>query len=188
MAIDFDLVPAQPFRITLPTTATVNDAGEVVVDLTANASQAEADAAAAQATADQAVIDAAAAQATADAAVANSDIQPLPTARVDLINTATGSVVRFIPLFAGTLATASLVLDGATTAVGACSVAITIDGVAVVLAAPLSRNAASAAGSKVTTTVSSGGAFTANQTIEVTTTSANTAATFGSVNLGATRA
>jgi len=120
--------------------------------------------------------------------VLNSDIQPLPTARVDLINTSTGSVVRMIPLFAGTLATAGLVLDGATTATGACSVAITIDGVAVVLAAPLSRNAASAAGSKVTTTVSSGGAFTANQTIEFTTTSANTAATFGTVSLGATRA
>lgn len=117
-----------------------------------------------------------------------ADTHPLPTARVDLIDTATGSVVRMIPMFAGTLVTAGLVLDGATTAVGACSVAITIDGVPVVLAAPLSFAAASAAGTKVTTTVSSGGAFTANQTIEYTTTSANTAATFGTVSLGATRA
>lgn len=116
-----------------------------------------------------------------------ADTHPLPTARVDLIDTATGSVVRMIPMFAGTLVTAGLVLDGATTAVGACSVAITIDGVPVVLAAPLSFAAASAAGTKVTTTVSSGGAFTANQTIEYTTTSANTAATFGTVSLGATR-
>ena len=43
-------------------------------------------------------------------------------------------------------------------------------------------------GVKVTTTVESGGAFTANQVIEFTTTSANTAATFGTVSLGATRA
>lgn len=117
-----------------------------------------------------------------------ADTHPLPTARVDLIVAATGSVVRMIPLFAGTLVTAGMVLDEATTAVGACSVAITIDGVPVVLAAPLSFAAASAAGTKVTTTVSSGGAFTANQTIEYTTTSANTAATFGTVSLGATRA
>lgn len=33
MAIDFPLVPAQPFRLTLPANATVNDAGEVVCDL-----------------------------------------------------------------------------------------------------------------------------------------------------------
>ena len=117
-----------------------------------------------------------------------ADTHPLPTARVDLIVAATGTVVRMIPLFAGTLVTAGMVLDGATTAVDACSVAITIDGVPVVLAAPLSFAAASAAGTKVTATVSSGGAFTANQTIEYTTTSANTAATFGTVSLGATRA
>ena len=117
-----------------------------------------------------------------------ADTHPLPTARVDLIDTATGSRVRMIPLFAGTLVTAGIVLDGATTAVGACSVAITIDGVAAVLAAPLSAPAASAAGFKVTTAVSSGGAFTANQVIEFTTTSANTSATFGTVSLGATRA
>lgn len=117
-----------------------------------------------------------------------ADTHPLPAMRVDLIDTETGGVVRMIPLFAGTLVTAGLVLDGATTAAGACSVAITIDGVPVVLAAPLSAAAASAAGTKVTTTVSSGGAFTANQVIEYTTTSANTAATFGTVSLGATRA
>jgi hypothetical protein len=33
VAIDFDLVPSQPFHITLPTSATVNDAGGVVVSL-----------------------------------------------------------------------------------------------------------------------------------------------------------
>ena len=117
-----------------------------------------------------------------------ADTHPLPTARVDLIDTATGSVVRMIPLFAGTLVTAGLVLDGATTAVGACSVAVSIDGVPVVTAIALSKNSGSAAGTKVTTTVESGGAFTANQVIEFTTTSANTAATFGTVSLGATRA
>jgi len=117
-----------------------------------------------------------------------ADTHPLPTARVDLIDTATGSVVRMIPLFAGTLVTAGLVLDGATTAVGACSVAVSIDGVPVVTAIALSKNSGSAAGTKVTTTVESGGAFTANQVIEFTTTSANTAATFGTVSLAGTRA
>ena len=129
---------------------------------------------------------AAAAQATADAAVPKTALVPLQF-RVDLINTATGSVMRLVPLFAGTLQTAALVLDGATTATGACSVAISIDGVAATTAIALSRNSGSVAGSKVTTTVETGGAFTANQVIEITTTSANTAATFGSVTLGASR-
>lgn len=160
--------------------AYVDVSGSVArVDMSAALAAVSGDALAARAGAD-------AAQATADAAVPKTDIVPLQ-ARVSLINTDTGSVVRLIPLFAGTLQTAALVLDGATTAVGACSVAISIDGVAVVLAAPLSRNAASAAGSKVTTTVSSGGAFTENQVIEFTTTSANTSATSGGVTLGASR-
>ena len=130
---------------------------------------------------------AAAAQATADAAVPKTARVPLGF-RVDLSDTATGSVVRLIPLFAGTLQSAAAVLDGDTTAVGSCSAAITIDGTPVVLAAPLSFAAASAAGTRVITTVASGGTFTANQTIEITTTSANTGKTFGGITLGASRA
>ena len=63
----------------------------------------------------------------------------------------------------------------------------------VALAVPLYQSLprmkmAMAAGTKVTTTVESGGEFTANQVIEFTTTSANTAATFGTVSLAGTRA
>lgn len=176
----------QPFQITVPDGALTTNNGEAIVDLTPDG------VGAADLTLSNLSSNATARTNLGAPALTavdlKADTHPLPAMRVDLIDTETGGVVRMIPLFAGTLVTAGLVLDGATTAAGACSVAITIDGVPVVLAAPLSAAAASAAGTKVTTTVSSGGAFTANQVIEYTTTSANTAATFGTVSLGATRA
>lgn len=130
---------------------------------------------------------AAAALASAALKVAKLDVQPMGPVQVDLIDSATGSTYTWRPGFAGSLVSASIVLDGATTAVGAASVAITIAGGAVTLAAPLSAPAVSASGFAVSTTVSSGGAFTANQAIRITTTSANTSATFGGVMLGYTR-
>lgn len=117
-----------------------------------------------------------------------ADVHNILIRECDLIDTATGTTYSFCPNYAGTLTHASIVLDGVTTAVDAASVAIDIDGTPVVLAAPLSAPALSAAGFKVNTTVSSAGAFTANQVIKLTTTSANTAATRGTVSLGGTRA
>lgn len=176
----------QPFQITVPDGALTTNNGEAIVDLTPDGVGAA-----------DLTLSNLSSNATArtnlgvpalTAVDLKADTHPLPTARVDLINTNTGAVVRMIPLFAGTLVTAGLVLDGAKTATGSCSVAISIDGHPVVTAIALSKELGSAAGTKVTTTVESGGAFTANQVIEFTTTSANTAATFGTVSLGATRA
>lgn len=117
-----------------------------------------------------------------------ADVHLVAAIECDLIDTADGTTYSFIPLFAGTLTNVAMVLDGATTAVDAASVAIDIDGTPVVLAAPLSAPAVSAAGFEVITTVSSAGAFTAGQRIKLTTTSGNTSATRGTVSLGATRA
>jgi hypothetical protein len=122
-----------------------------------------------------------------DASVQNSDVAPIFAPRVDLIDAATGGTYSFIAPYAGTLVTAAVVLDGATTAVGAASMAITIGGVAVVLSGALSFAALSVSGASVSRTVSSAGAFTAGQVIRVTATSANTSATFGTLTLGATR-
>lgn len=202
MAIDFPLTASQPFSITLPTTATVNDAGEVVCDLTANASQAEADAAAAQATADQAVLDAADAQAdatqalsdaadaqaTANAAVPKTDTVPLFSPRMSIINTATGTVFRLRPGFEGTLIEAQIVIDGVTTAVGAASVEVAIAGMAQPTDDAISVPAASVAGFAMNTLFTTRAAFTRYQTISFTVTSANTSATFGTVTLGCQRA
>ena len=201
MAIDFPLTASQPFSITLPTTATVNDAGEVVVDLTANASQAEADAAAAQATADQAVLDAAAAQstadqavhdaaaaqATADDAVPKTDLVPIFSPRMSLINTATGTVYRMRAGFDGELVEAQIVIDGVTTAAGEASVAVEVNGAAAATDDPISVEAKSAANFGLNTLFTAPVAFTRYQTIAFTVTSDNTSATFGTVTLGARR-
>lgn len=187
MAIDFPLTASQPFSITLPTTATVNDAVEVVVDLTANASQAEADAAAAQSTADQAVHDAAAAQATADDAVPKTDIVPIFSPRMSLINTATGTVYRMRAGFDGELVEAQIVIDGVTTAAGAASVAVEVNGAAAATDDPISVEAKSAANFGLNTLFTAPVAFTRYQTIAFTVTSDNTSATFGTVTLGARR-
>lgn len=117
-----------------------------------------------------------------------ADIRLVSTRECNLIDTATGSTYSFIPLFDGALTQVAFILDGATTAGGAASVAITIGGAAVVLGAALSAPIGSAAGFNVRTAVSSGGTFTSTQIITITTTSANTAATFGTVSLAGTRA
>lgn len=176
MAINFPLTPAQPFSITLPTTATVNDAGEVVVDLSIAATDAT-----------QALADAAAAQATADAAVPKSDVFPLTSPRMSLIDTATGTVYRMRAGFDGELFEAQIVLDGATTATGTCSVAVAVDGVAAATDDPLEAPIASAANFGLRSSFTAPVAVTRYQTISFTVTSANTAATFGTVTIGARR-
>ncbi len=203
MAIDFPLTPAQPFSLTLPSTATVNSAGEVVCDLSANATEAMAAAVAAQATADDAVADAAAAQGdatqalsdaadaqtTADDAVPKTDIVMLGPVRVDLIVAATGTTHSWRALFDGTLINAAMVLDGAETAVGDCGVTISITNGAVTLSAPLTQPLGTAAGAVRTVTAIGGPwLFSASDFFTITTTSANTAATFGGITLGVTRA
>ena len=176
MAIDFDLVPSQPFRITLPTSATVNDAGEVVVSLASSA-----DAAAALSAAE-------AAQATADDAVPKTDIVSIFSPRMSLINTATGTVFRMRAGFDGELVEAQIVIDGVTTAVGAASVAVEVNGAAAATDDPISVPAKSAANFGLNTLFTGGPvAFTRYQTIAFTVTSANTSATFGTVTLGARR-
>ena len=186
MAIDFPLTPSQPFSLTLPTTATVNSAGEVVCDLSANATEAMAAAEAAQDTADDAVVDAATAQATADAAVPKSYPVALHSSRLSLIISDDGTMNRIRPGFDGTFTEAQFIIDGATTAVGACSIAITLDGAAVVLDDALSAPIASVAGFAVSTFVNPPVAFTRYQDLAFTVTSANTSATFGTVTLSAT--
>jgi hypothetical protein len=128
------------------------------------------------------------ATAVAATAVLKANAAPLFTPRCDLILGATGTTYSFIAPYSGTLVTAAAVTDGATTATGASSLAITIGGVAVVLSGALSFASTSASGTTVSRTVSSAGAFTAGQVIRVTTTNANTAATFATLVLGATRA
>jgi len=158
------------------------------IDLTAALAVPAADAAAAQADATQALADAATAQATADAAVAKADVQQFTVNNVDLIDTASGTTYTFIAEFGGTLVRASFVLDGATTAVDACSVAIDITGAACTLAAPLSAPAVSAAGFAVSTTITAPtGVFVQGDKIRITTTSLNTEPTFAGVSLGYTR-
>ena len=130
-----------------------------------------------------------AAQVTANAAVAKADVQQFNVNHVDLIDTSTAGTYTFVARFAGTLVSASAVLDGMTTAVDACSVAVDISGSAVTLAAPLSFAALSAAGTTVSTTVTAPtGVFVVGSRIRITTTSANTAKTFAGVSLGYTRA
>lgn len=175
MAIDFDLVPSQPFRITLPTSATVNDAGEVVVSLASSA-----DAAAALSAAKTA-------QATADDAVPKTDIVSIFSPRMSLINTATGTVFRMRAGFDGELVEAQIVIDGVTTAVGAASVAVEVNGAAAATDDPISVPAHSAANFGLNTLFTAPVAFTRYQTIAFTVTSANTSATFGTVTLGARR-
>lgn len=150
------------------------------VDLTAALAAVSGDAAAAQAAAD-------AAQATADAAVPKTDIVPIYSPRMSLINTATGAVFRMRAGFEGELYEAQFVIDGVTTAVGAASVAVEVDGVAAATDDPLSAPALSAAGFALNTTFTAPVAFTRYQTISFTVTTANTSATFGTVTLGARR-
>lgn len=126
------------------------------------------------------------AQATADAAVAKSDVQVF-TQRVDLKSTATGFTYSFRPQFAGTLVDSYLLLDGATTTVGACSAAVTVSGAAVTGGAMGPIGVGEPAGATFGGAITAGGAFAANSTVKVTVTSANTAVTFGGVSLGYTR-
>jgi len=182
VAIDFDLVPSQPFRITLPTSATVNDAGEVVVSLASSA-----DAAAALSAAEAALSAAEAAQATADDAVPKTDIVSIFSPRMSLINTATGTVFRMRAGFDGELVEAQIVIDGVTTAVGAASVTVEVNGAAAATDDPISVPALSAANFGLNTLFKDPVAFTRYQTIAFTVKSTNTSATFGTVTLGARR-
>jgi len=129
-----------------------------------------------------------AAAVAASEAAAAAEVDLLAAIRCDLITGATGTTYSFIPRRAGTLTNVDCVLDGAKTATGAASVAVTIAGAAVVLSGAVSFAIGSVSGATVSRTVSSGGAYTAGQTIRITTTSANTAATFGTVSLAGTRA
>ncbi len=129
-----------------------------------------------------------AAQVAASETAAAAEVDLLAAIRCDLIVGAMGSTYSFIPRRAGTLTNVDCVLDGVTTATGAASVAVTIAGAAVVLSGAVSFAIGSVSGATVSRTVSSGGAYTAGQTIRITTTSANTAATFGTVSLAGTRA
>jgi len=106
---------------------------------------------------------------------------------MSLINTATGAVFRMRAGFEGELYEAQFVIDGVTTAVGAASVAVEVDGVAAATDDPLSAPALSAAGFALNTTFTAPVAFTRYQTISFTVTTANTSATFGTVTLGARR-
>ena len=170
-------------------------ASAIVIDeayVTTSGSASEIDmtaALAAQAASSAAALAAAnAAQVTANAAVAKADVQQFTVDSVDMINTQTGRTYTFVARFAGTLVSASAVLDGMTTAVDACSVAVDISGSAVTLAAPLSFAALSAAGTTVSTTVTTPtGVFVVGSKIRITTTSANTAKTFAGGSLGYTR-
>lgn len=165
------------------------------VDLTAALAAVSGDAAAAQATADaaqgdatQALSDAADAQATADAAVPKTDTVMLGPVRVSLINTADKTTYSFCPRFAGTLIDAAMVLDGLTTAVGSCGVTISLTNGAVTLSAPLTMPSGSEAFEvKQVTTTGGPWVFAATDFFTFTTTSTNTAATFGGVTLGVTR-
>jgi hypothetical protein len=202
------IIPADNFVLTLPDNATVNSAGEVVADLSlsgiggadltlSNLSSAATARTNLGGTATGVAVFTAASAAAARTALEVSpttavdlkaDVLPLSTRECNLIDTATGSTYSMVALSAGTLTNVAFVLDGVTTAVGTCSVAVDIGGVAVVLVAPLSAPIASVAGFKVSTTVSSGGAYAIGQTIRITTTSANTAATVGTVTLAGIRA
>lgn len=132
--------------------------------------------------------DAADAQATADAAVPKTDTVMLGPVRVSLINTADKTTYSFCPRFAGTLIDAAMVLDGLTTAVGSCGVTISLTNGAVTLSAPLTMPSKSEAFEvKQVTTTGGPWVFAATDFFTITTTSTNTAATFGGVTLGVTR-
>lgn len=135
----------------------------------------------------EALAAAAAAQATASAAVPKTDLVSLFSPRMSLINTATGTVFRMRAGFDGRLIEAQIVIDGVTTAVGAASVAVAVDGVGVSTDDALSVPAVSAANFGVNTLFTAPTAFTRYQTLSFTVTSANTSATFGTVTLGVQR-
>ena len=168
-----------PFTFTLPDTATI-ESGEVIFDLEAALAEGTDDAA-------DALAAAVAAQATADDAVPKSDFIAIVSPRISLINTENGAVYRMRMGFDGTFKQAQLVIDGDTTAVGACTIAVALDGVPLVLDDPLTAPIASAANFGLNTYVNPNVGFTTYQTLSFTVTSTNTSETFGTVTLTADR-
>lgn len=119
--------------------------------------------------------------------VLKSSVQVFGPVEVNLLDTG-AHAVRWRPGFAGTLTRASIVLSGATVATGAATVTVGVAAVNATLSAPISFAIAQAAGAAQDVTVTAGGAFTADQTIDITPGGTNSAATFGGVVLEYTRA
>lgn len=114
--------------------------------------------------------------------VLKTSVQTFGPTEVNLLTSAV-RIIRFRPGFAGTLKRVSVVLSGATVATGAATVAVGVAGTPCTLSAPLSFAIGQAAGAAQDVAVSSGGGFTADQTIDITPAGTNSAATFGGVIL-----
>lgn len=112
--------------------------------------------------------------------VLKTDVQTWGPVEVNLLTSAV-RIIRWRPGFAGTAKRVSVVLSGATVATGAATVAVGIAGTPCTLSAPISFAIGQAAGAAQDVSVDSGGAWTADQTIDITPAGTNSAATFGGV-------
>lgn len=109
-------------------------------------------------------------------------VQVFGPVEVNLLGSAARSI-RFRPGFAGTLKRVSVVLSGATVATGAATVTVGVAAANATLSAPISFAVGQVAGAVQDVEVTASGAFTADQTIDITPAGTNSAATFGGVVL-----
>lgn len=121
------------------------------------------------------------------AADLKADVHAWGPVSLGLDSTTTLRDVRWRPGFAGTLTRASGVLSGATTSTGAATVAVAVAGSAVTFGSAFSFPIASAAGTAVDVSISSGGAFTADQEIRLTPGGSSDTATYVGVVVEYTR-
>lgn len=184
-----DLIPSTPFVLTLPDSATVNSAGEVVADLTltglgitaAGLAITGAASAAAQRTA-------LGVSPTTDVDL-KSDVHLMGPVVVDVDSV--GSLLQPVlwrPGFAGTFTGVTMAIVSGPIATGPAVVTVAVAGVACTTSAPIEAPIASAEGFTVDVAVTAGGAFTADQLISVTPSGTNAEIALACVALEYTRA